>query len=182
MKSLVMSPVGLREKILSLIEREAALVSQGKGGLIMAKVNSLADEKIVEALYKAASQGVKILLNVRGICTLVPGIPGISENIRVVSIVDRFLEHSRIIYFQNGGDEKIFLSSADWLPRNFDKRIELLFPILQENLKARLKKSLEIYLNDTEKGRYLQSDGTWRKAETPIPESRAQERFLSGEF
>lgn len=182
MKSLAMSPVDLREKLITLIEGEAEAASQGHEGLIMAKVNSLADERIVAALYKAASVGVKILLNVRGICTLVPGVPGLSENIRVVSIVDRFLEHSRIMYFRNGGDEKIFLSSADWLPRNFDKRIELLFPIFQNDLKARLKKSMEVYLNDTEKGRYLQSDGTWRKAETVIPESRAQERFLSGEI
>jgi polyphosphate kinase len=125
---LIMAPIGLREKILSLIRRESDWARAGQPSEILAKMNSLVDPKIIRELYGASKAGVKILLNVRGICCLRPGIPGLSENIRVISILDRYLEHSRAFAFHNGGDSEAYLSSADWMPRNLDGRVELMFP------------------------------------------------------
>jgi polyphosphate kinase len=136
----------------------------------MAKLNSLVDAKLIEALYTASLAGVKIDLNVRGICCLRPGVPGLSENIAVVSIVDRFLEHSRIFYFLHGGEPQVFISSADWMPRNLDRRIELLVPVEHDACRQRLVTILELCLNDTVKGRWLQPDGTY------LPKRRASAR------
>ncbi len=161
MSKLSMAPVTLKKRIIELIDREIASATPESPGLIMAKMNNLCHEDVIQALYRASQHNVRVLLNVRGICQLIPGISGLSENIQVVSIVDRYLEHSRIMYFQNAGAEEVYLSSADWMPRNLDRRVELLFPILNKQLAAQLKKNLELYLNDNSKAHVLQSDGNW---------------------
>jgi len=152
------SPINLREKLIRLIRREATYKSNG---YIIAKMNALVDDEIIEELYSASSKGVKIDLIVRGICCLRPGIKGVSENIRVISIVGRFLEHSRIFYFKNDSNEEIYLSSADWMPRNLDRRIETIFPVESELLKGRIKRWLNIMLKDNTKARELREDGTY---------------------
>jgi len=128
----------------------------------MAKMNSLMDAAIIEELYAASGAGVPIRLNVRGICCLRPGVPGLSENIRVVSIVDRYLEHSRAFVFHNGGDREVYLSSADWMPRNLDRRVELMFPQLQEECGGRVIKALEAQFADNQKARQLLPDGAYQ--------------------
>ena len=160
---LVMAPVGMREKLIRLIRREADWARTGQSSEVLAKMNSLVDPKIIRELYEASKAGVKILLNVRGICCLCPGLPGISENIRVVSIVDRYLEHSRACVFANGGDSEVFLSSADWMPRNMDRRVELMFPILQKDLRDRVIQCLRAQMADNQKARVLQADGTYER-------------------
>jgi polyphosphate kinase len=160
---LVMAPVGMREKILLLIRREADWARTGLNSEILAKMNSLVDPKIIRELYEAAKAGVKILMNVRGICCLRPGVPGLSENIRVVSILDRYLEHSRAFAFSNGGDPEVYLSSADWMPRNMDRRVELMFPILQKDLKERVIGILRAQMADNQKARCLQTDGAYER-------------------
>ena len=127
----------------------------------MAKVNSLEDPEICRALYRASQAGVKVLLNVRGICVLRPGVEGVSENIEVRSIVDRYLEHARVFYFRNGGHEEVYLSSADWMRRNLLKRLEIMFPILDANLKKRLIDVLNTFFADNVKARRLLSDGAY---------------------
>ena len=173
---LIMAPVGLRESILTLIRREADRARSGQRSGILAKMNSLADPAIIEELYAASSAGVGIRLNVRGICRLRPGVPGLSENIRVVSIVDRYLEHSRAFVFQNGGEPEAFLSSADWMPRNLDRRVELMFPLLDERVRDRVVRALEAQFADNSKARLLLPDGTYlRLAPGKSPALRAQE-------
>ncbi|AWB09700.1 polyphosphate kinase [Thermodesulfobium acidiphilum] len=152
------SPINLREKLVRLIRREAKHKSNGH---IIAKMNALVDDEIIDELYDASSKGVKIDLIIRGICCLRPGIKGISENIRVISIVGRFLEHSRIFYFKNNSNEEVYLSSADWMPRNLDRRIEIIFPIENERIKERIKRCLNIMLKDNTKARELREDGTY---------------------
>lgn len=175
MKYLAVAPVTLKEKILSMIEREIQNVNSGHGGMIMAKMNSLTHEEIISALYKASCAGVKIILNVRGICTLVPGVEGMSENISVVSIVDRYLEHSRILYFQNGDAPELYLSSADWMPRNLERRVELMFPVLDKNIFAEIKNTLDIYFMDNTNSYRLDSSGNWEPNKPSGVENRAQE-------
>jgi polyphosphate kinase len=162
MKKLVMAPSNLRERFLRLIEREQRRAEEGQAAEIRAKVNSLVDEEIIRALYDASRAGVKVRLNVRGICSLRPGVKGVSENVEVVSIVDRFLEHSRVYYFRNGGDEEVYLSTADWMPRNLDRRIELLFPVTPECRKKVLE-VLDFMFMDNVKARRLMPDGTYRR-------------------
>ncbi|WP_456436004.1 polyphosphate kinase 1 [Thermovibrio ammonificans] len=157
---LYISPVDLKEKILSLIEEEASLGGKGR---IVAKMNSLVDPEVIRALYRASRAGVKIDLIVRGICCLRPGLKGISENIRVVSIVGKYLEHARIFYFGKG--DRVFISSADWMPRNFHRRVETLVPVEEPKLKEKLKEILKIQLRDTAKARILQPDGTYVRPE-----------------
>jgi polyphosphate kinase len=161
MHHLYMAPVNIKSKLLELIDREIQQSTRDNPGLIVAKMNSLCHPEIIEALYKASCAGVKIQLNVRGICTLVPGVKNLSENISVVSIVDRYLEHSRIFFFQNGGANEIYLSSADWMERNLDRRIELMFPVTDEKVAASVKEILMLYFEDNVKSHRLQSDGTW---------------------
>jgi polyphosphate kinase len=133
-------------------------------------MNSLVDPKIIEMLYRASQAGVRIDLIIRGICCLRPGMPGISDNIRVISIVDKYLEHSRLAFFQNGDDPEVFLSSADWMPRNFKRRVELMFPIEDPQLKRRLIDGiLGVVLADNVKARVLQPDGTYKRVEPPGP-------------
>ncbi len=163
MNHLFMAPVTLKSQLLSMIDREIQCSTKENPGLIMAKMNSLAHPEVIEALYKASNAHVSILLNIRGICMLVPGVKGQSENIKVISIIDRFLEHTRIFYFQNGGSEEIYLASADWMPRNLDRRVELMFPILQKNIFQEIKETLKIYFSDNQKAHKMHSDGTWSK-------------------
>jgi polyphosphate kinase len=181
MRKLVIAPTGLKRRLLELIERETKRSGQEYPGKIMVKINALVDPEIIDALYRASQAGVKVLLNVRGICALVPGVPGLSENIRVISIIDRYLEHSRLFYFANGGAEEVYLSSADWMPRNLDRRIELMFPVLQDDMRVRLRDTLELYFQDNCQARVLGSDGVWTllspaPGETPF---RIQEYLLA---
>ncbi len=162
---LYMAPVTLKSRLLEMIDREIKLSSPQNPGHIVAKMNSLTQKEIISALYKASQVGVKIELNVRGICTLVPGIKGLSENIKVVSIVDRYLEHSRIFYFNNGGAEEIYLSSADWMDRNLDRRIELMFPLMDKKTSKLAKEILMLYFQDNTQSHVLQSNGMWKKIE-----------------
>ena len=173
------APIGLRARLLELIGSEIQRQDQGQQGLIMAKVNSLVDTEIIQALYRASQAGVKIQLNVRGACCLRPGVKGLSENISVVSIVDRFLEHSRILYFHHGGDPLVFISSADWMPRNLDRRVELLVPVDDPACRDRLVRILQLYFRDTVKARRLQPDGSYVrvKAEKGDAPLRCQEEF-----
>ena len=161
MKKLLHAPFTLKKGMLDLIARETLHASEGKPAHIMAKFNSLTDPKIIRALYKASQTGVKIDLVVRGMCCLRPGIPGVSHNIQVRSIIGRFLEHTRIYYFYNSGEEQLYLSSADWMERNLDKRVETCFPLEGKKLILRVKKELEAYLTDNTQSWQLQSDGRY---------------------
>lgn len=163
MKKLAMAPTMLRERILKLIGRERQRAEAGQPAEIRAKMNSLVDEDIIRALYDAARAGVRIRLNVRGICCLRPGVKGTSERIDVVSIVDRFLEHSRIFHFANGGDEEVYLSSADWMPRNLDRRIELLFPVESPDGRRKVLLALDAAFRDNVKARVLLPDGSYKR-------------------
>jgi polyphosphate kinase len=159
---LLVAPLDLAEKCMSLIEREAEHARMGRPASIIAKFNSLLDENIVQSLYRASQAGVDIELLVRGICSLRPGIRGISDRIRVRSIVGRFLEHSRIYYFENGGDPEVYLGSADWMPRNLHERVEVLFPLKSPLLRDRvMHEILAAYLADNVKARFLQKDGRY---------------------
>ncbi len=160
-RKITAAPIGLREHILHLIENETRNARAGQPARIMAQINSLVDVKVINALYRASRSGVRIELNVRGACCLRPGVSGMSENIRVVSILDRYLEHSRIIYFFAGGEERTFISSADWMPRNLIRRVELMVPIEDRESKRRLKEILESYAKDNVKGRSLPPDGLY---------------------
>ena len=164
-KKISVAPTSLRKMFLELIENEINIAKKGGYAEITAKMNSLVDLNIIETLYRASTSGVKINLIVRGVCCLKSGITGVSENIKVISIVDRFLEHSRIYYFYNEGKENIFLSSADFMPRNFDRRIETAFPIEDNLLKKRIKDTLKIMLNDTVKARIQKNDGTYQQVD-----------------
>jgi polyphosphate kinase len=163
LRKLTMAPTGLRQRLLQLIERERRRAEAGQPAGITAKMNSLIDGEIIEALFAASCAGVRIRLNVRGICALRPGVPGVSDHIEVVSVVDRFLEHSRIYCFLNGGDEDVYLASADWMTRNLDKRIELMFPVDDPDHKTRVLHALQAMFRDTVKGRWLGPDGVYRR-------------------
>jgi polyphosphate kinase len=170
LKKLVMAPTGLRQRFLRLIHRERRRAEAGQPAEITAKMNSLIDGEIITALYAASQAGVRIRLNVRGICALRPGVAHTSENIEVVSVVDRFLEHSRIYCFLNGGDEEVYLASADWMPRNLDKRIELMFPIENAQHKAKVLGALRAMFGDTMKSRWLGVDGKYRRQKSSTGE------------
>lgn len=168
-KSLVVAPLYLREKMLGLIRRETLNQREGRPAGIVAKMNRLADAEIVEALYEASQAGVKIDLIIRGICTLRPGVPGLSENIRVRSIIGRLLEHSRVYYFENGGHPEIYTGSSDWMPRNLDRRVEVLTPVNDPSLRRYLRETLlAAYLKDNVKARDMLADGSYERA-TPAP-------------
>jgi len=174
---LAISPRGLRQRIMELIHREAEASTIDQPGLIMIKVNSLEDKEVCQALYRASQAGVRVLLNVRGICGLRPGIEGVSENIEVISVVDRYLEHARIFYFHNGGHEEVYLSSADLMRRNLDRRLEILFPVLEWNLRMRMATMLETFFADNTKAWRLSSEGTYERLKHPGQPVRAQEVF-----
>ena len=180
-RKFLVAPVNLREKITGFIERETAL---GENGRIIIKTNSLVDAKMIRALYRASQSGVKIDLIIRGICCLRPGVKGISDNIRVISVVGRFLEHSRIYYFHNERQSDLYVGSADLMPRNIDRRVEILFPIEDEEMKQHIVNNiLDIYLADTEKGHLLQSDGCYISRTTLLEEGEeslnSQQWFLN---
>lgn len=174
---LIIAPINLRDRFLYLIKREADNAKEGKKAEVNAKLNALVDKKIIEALYEASQAGVKINLIVRGICCLRPGIPKVSDNITVRSIVGRFLEHSRIYSFYNDGEEEIYLSSADWMGRNLDRRVELLFPIEDSEARKKVKRILKYDLKDTVKARVLQKDGKYNRID-----KRGKEYFVGQEF
>lgn len=158
-----MAPTHLRPRFVKLIDRERRRAQAGQPAEIVAKMNSLIDEEIMRALYTASQAGVRIKLNVRGICALRPGLPGISDNIEVISIVDRFLEHSRVYYFLNGGEEQVYLASADWMSRNLDKRVELMFPVTDPGDRACVISALRAMFRDNVKARCLRSDGVYER-------------------
>ncbi len=161
-KRLAVAPMGLQEKVLGLIQRETEKARKGEPGRVVAKMNALVDPTVIRALYVASQAGVKVDLLVRGICCLRPGVPGVSENIRVVSVVDRFLEHSRVFAFGEGAQAEVWLSSADWMPRNFVRRIETMFPVEEPALRQRLlEEVLGVALKDNVKARRLERDGTY---------------------
>ena len=179
LNKLVMSPLSLKKKLLTLIKRETDRSTPDTPGLVMGKMNSLSDPDIIRALYNASRKGVAIRLNIRGICLLVPGMEGTSETISIVSIVDRFLEHSRVFYFYNQGDSEVYLSSADWMPRNLERRIELMWPVPEPRIQERLREGLDIFFADNTKSWILQSDGSYikRVPAEGIESVRAQQRF-----
>ena len=162
---LSLAPLWLKNKFLDLIQREKQFAQEGKSAHIIAKMNSLCDRDIIAALYEASAAGVKIELIVRGICSLKVGIKGVSENITVRSIVGNFLEHSRIFYFENGGNYEIYCGSADWMPRNLERRVEILFPIDRPELQDKLMHILQCQLRDNVKASVLQEDGTYVKVD-----------------
>ncbi|WP_294228175.1 polyphosphate kinase 1 [Prosthecobacter sp.] len=175
---LSMAPYGLRERLLSMIRSETERARQGDAAEIMLKMNALEDRQMIEALYEASQAGVKIRLNVRGICCLRPGVKGVSENISVVSIIDRNLEHARIFWFRQGGKPVVFIASADFMNRNLSKRVELLTPVEDKEARKRLQHILEVHFADTARGRILKSDGTWQLPNVTAAKTvRSQEQF-----
>ncbi|PYJ47466.1 MAG: polyphosphate kinase 1 [Verrucomicrobia bacterium] len=178
LKELMVAPFDMHSRLIRLIEREREHARSGKPARIVAKLNALVDKEIIEKLYEASCADVTIDLIVRGICCLRPKMPGLSENIRVISTVGRFLEHSRIFYFENAGQPKVFLSSADWMPRNFYRRIELAFPVENPTLRDQIiNEVLPSFLHDRVKARELQSDGSYRRLKPEGPEPRAQAQW-----
>ncbi|HEY4218804.1 MAG TPA: polyphosphate kinase 1 [Gemmatimonadaceae bacterium] len=181
-RKLLVAPVNMRGRFLELIEREAAHARAGRPARIIGKMNALVDAEVIDALYRASQAGVTINLIVRGICCLRPGLPGISENIRVLSIVGRFLEHSRLLHFANGGDEEFYLGSADWMPRNFDRRVEAIAPVEDPQLHVKLRSLLEVYLEDNRQAWDLSSDGVWIQREPDGPVRASHERLLQNSW
>ena len=181
MRRLAIAPAGLKHRLLGLIDREAKRSGQKYPGKIMAKLNALTDTDIIKALYRASAAGVKILLCIRGVCTLIPGLPELSENIQVISIIDHYLEHSRIYYFANGGADELYLSSADWMPRNLERRVELMFPVQDEIIRMNILDMLNAYFRDNCQARSLKADGTWTRLQPPPGEKpfRIQKDILS---
>ncbi len=178
-KKLLVSPINTRKRLIEMIDREVEWCKkEGKGRIIM-KMNSIVDPKTIQALYRASCEGVQIDLIVRGICSLKPGIPGISDNIRVISIIGRFLEHSRAYYFNNGGKEELYLGSADIMQRNLDDRIETLFPVLDKTLVQRVKGDLQLLLTDNVKAWEMNPDGSYTKINNDEPKVNSQALFLS---
>ena len=179
-RKLVVAPSRLQSFMIEKIQAEMVNQAAGKPGRIIAKINGLLEPAMVQALYRASQAGVRIDIVCRGICALRPGLPGISDNIHVTSIVDRFLEHSRIFYFENGGDPQVYAGSADWMDRNLSRRVEVVFPVEKPDLKQRLIEMLNIYLADNVKARELLPDGSYRRVPTRPEEARvrSQEKFL----
>lgn len=175
---LAAAPINLRESVLEMIAIEIESAQKEGSGEIIVKLNSLVDKQLIDELYKASQAGVDVKLNVRGICCLLPGRKGLSENIRVVSIVDRLLEHARVFYFRHGGDDRLFISSADWMGRNLDRRVELMVPVQAGEHKSRLINMLNSYFDDNTNSSELQSDGTYKLIEA----KKKKKRFRSQEF
>ncbi|MCL1493002.1 MAG: polyphosphate kinase 1 [Pseudanabaena sp. Salubria-1] len=180
-RKLLVAPVNMREKFLKLIHREIEHQKQGYPSYIIAKMNSLVDPEIISALYEASQVGVNIDLIIRGICCVRPKVKGLSDRIRVISVIGRFLEHSRIFYFSNGGEEQVYIGSADWMPRNLDARVEVITPIEEGSLVKELKQILEIILADNRQAWDLKADGTYiqRSPKDGEPEMSSQKHFMS---
>ncbi|MBO8092249.1 MAG: polyphosphate kinase 1 [Prosthecochloris sp.] len=177
-RKLIVSPINTRNRIISMIEREIEWHRKEGNGRIIMKMNALVDRRTIQALYKASCAGVKIDLIIRGICCLVPGIGGVSDNIRVISVIGRFLEHSRAYYFRNGGMDELFLGSADIMPRNLDHRVEVLFPVPDSELVDVVKSELELILSDNVKAWQMNSDGTYSRVSDERPKVNSQNVFL----
>ena len=177
-RSLIVSPLNTRKWVMEMIRNEVEHQKRDGSGRIVMKMNALVDEEIIRALYRASMAGVKIDLIVRGICCLKPGVPGISENIRVISVIGRFLEHSRACYFNNGGQARLFLGSADIMPRNLDKRVETIFPVVDQRLVESVKSDLELILSDNRKAWEMQPDGTYLKKRNGRPATDSQRLFM----
>ena len=180
-RALLVAPVSLRERLIALIAREADNAREGKPARIVAKMNALVDGQVIDALCEASNAGVEMDLLVRGICCLRPGVPGESERIRVVSVVGRFLEHSRLWRFENGGDPEYYLGSADWMPRNLDRRVEAMVPILDPVLHPRLEAVLDVFLSDNRQAWDLDADGTWVQRRAGDDAERASHKRLLSE-
>ena len=183
---IITAPDALKRTLLGYIEREIDFARQHKPARIIAKMNSLSHPELIAAIYKASQAGVRIDLNVRGICMLIPGQRGISENVRVVSIIDRYLEHSRIFYFANGGNPEWYLSSADWMPRNLERRVELLFPVLDKQNQKLLDYFFSVYFADNVKAFEMQPDGSWHRktlqqGQQPVRAQEALHRFFESQ-
>ena len=183
---IITAPDALKRTLLEHIEREIDFARQHKPARIIAKMNSLSHPELIAAIYKASQAGVRIDLNVRGICMLIPGQRGISENVRVVSIIDRYLEHSRIFYFENGGNPEWYLSSADWMPRNLERRVELLFPVLDKQNQKLLDYFFSMYFADNVKAFAMQPDGSWHRktlqqGQQPVRAQEALHRFFESQ-
>jgi polyphosphate kinase len=177
------APFALQKSMIAMIDKEADAARHKKPARIIAKMNSISEPTVIQALYRASQAGVEIDLIVRGICCLRPGIPGVSDNIRVRSIIGRFLEHSRVFYFHNGGEELVFCASADWMQRNFFSRVEVCFPIEEPRLKSRvLHEALETYLADNTQAWLLSSDGKYRRAKPASQKPRAAQEDLLARF
>jgi len=175
---LILSPDSLREGLIGRIRREADHARAGRPTRIIAKMNGLVDRRLIEELYEASGAGVRIDLIVRGICCLRPEVPGLSDNIRVISIIDRYLEHARVFFFENAGEEEYLLASADWMPRNLDRRVEIAFPVLDPKLQGQVREILEIQLADTVKARRILPDGSSVRVQAEgRPPLRSQERL-----
>tara|TARA_R110002073_G_scaffold65408_5_gene163326 strand:+ start:1983 stop:4262 length:2280 start_codon:yes stop_codon:yes gene_type:complete len=171
---LAAAPITLRKRILDLIEAETRRCLEGQKGEIVAKLNSLVDTQVIDALYRASQAGVRVRLNIRGVCCLKPGVKGLSENIEVISIVDRFLEHARIVYFRHGGDDELFISSADWMPRNLDRRVELFVPVMDPASRERLLHVLRTYFKD--------NTNAWRMLPTGLYDRGQSDKKGKGAF
>ena len=171
------APTTLRKRITDLINAETQRCIEGQKTEIFAKINALVDTEVIDALYRASQAGVKILLNVRGVCCLRPGVPGLSETIRVISIVDRFLEHARIIHFRHGGDSELFISSADWMPRNLDRRVEIMVPVDEPKCREKVMNSLLTYFQDNCNSWEMQADGSYTRSNSDKDPVRAQEQL-----
>ena len=180
MRKLLVAPLRLQIQMIEKIDRETANQKAGKPARVLVKVNGILEPAVVKALYRASQAGVKIDIACRGICSLRPGVPGVSDNVRVISVVDRFLEHSRIFYFENGGTPEVYVGSADWMDRNLSRRVEVVFPIEQPDLKQCVVDALKTTLAENVKARELLPDGRYRRV-TPAegqPVVRSQLRFL----
>ncbi len=173
-KAFAAAPTNLKERLFELIDREKEHALAGRPAKIIAKMNSLSNQDMIDKLYEASQAGVQIQLIVRGVCCLRPGVPGRSENIRVISIVDRFLEHSRVVFFHNGGEEEVYLSSSDWMTRNLSRRVELMCPVLDGELRNILINILMLNLNDNVKARELQPNGNYVTVEREGSTFRSQ--------
>ncbi|MPL64429.1 Polyphosphate kinase [bioreactor metagenome] len=174
LKHLAVGPFDLKSRLLALIEREIQKSSAESPGLIEMKLNALADREVIQALYKASKARVRVRLNVRGACTLLPGIPGLSDSIEVRSVVGRYLEHSRMLHFRNGGQDEVYLSSADCLPRNLERRVELMFPVLDESLAKSCREIFSVYFKDNEHSYRMKPDGSW---EPVLPEEGEKKAY-----
>jgi polyphosphate kinase len=179
LKKLLQSPFTLHKRMLELIEREAELARAGRPARVMARMNSLVEPQVIRAMYRASQAGVRIDLVVRGICCLRAGIPGVSDNIRVRSVVGRFLEHSRVACFHNDGDPLVYCASADWMDRNFFRRVESCFPVADPTLRQRvIDEALELYLDDNTHAWELQADGSYRRCEPGRRKPRSAQAIL----
>jgi polyphosphate kinase len=182
LRKLLQSPFTLHATLLEKIERETALARDGRPARIVAKMNSLIEPEVVRALYRASQAGVSCQLIVRGICALKPGIPGVSDNITVRSIVGRFLEHTRVFYFANDGEEELFCASADWMERNFFRRIEVCFPVSRRKHRRRIMADLEAYLSDNVNAWIMQPDGSYRRAVDVVGTRCCAQEDLLGQY